>query len=103
MIGSTVPRSRFATGVDVPKRSAAVSAASRPSSIHCILATDRFPSYSPEAAAPMIRLATFLFLTAIFLPTLAMAEPFSGRLVDLTHSFGADTIFWPTEEGFVLE
>lgn len=26
-----------------------------------------------------------------------------GRLVDLTHSFGEDTIYWPTAEGFVLE
>jgi kynurenine formamidase len=27
-----------------------------------------------------------------------------GRLVELTHAFGADTIFWPTDEqGFVLE
>jgi kynurenine formamidase len=25
------------------------------------------------------------------------------RLVDLTHAFDASTIFWPTEEGFVLE
>jgi kynurenine formamidase len=27
----------------------------------------------------------------------------AGRLVDLTHPFDAETIFWPTEEGFVLE
>ncbi|UCE85935.1 MAG: cyclase family protein [Deltaproteobacteria bacterium] len=27
----------------------------------------------------------------------------SGRVVDLSHAFDADTIFWPTEEGFVLE
>lgn len=27
----------------------------------------------------------------------------AGRLVDLTHSFGADTIYWPTEKGFELE
>jgi kynurenine formamidase len=26
-----------------------------------------------------------------------------GELVDLTHAFDEDTIFWPTEEGFVLE
>jgi kynurenine formamidase len=26
-----------------------------------------------------------------------------GRVIDLSHAFGADTIFWPTEEGFVLE
>jgi kynurenine formamidase len=25
------------------------------------------------------------------------------RVVDLSHPFGAETIFWPTEEGFVLE
>ena len=26
-----------------------------------------------------------------------------GRVVDLSHAYDADTIFWPTEEGFVLE
>jgi len=34
----------------------------------------------------------------------AGAPPFpAGRLVDLSHPFDADTVFWPTEEGFVLE
>jgi len=27
----------------------------------------------------------------------------AGRVVDLSHPFGAETIYWPTEEGFVLE
>jgi len=27
----------------------------------------------------------------------------AGRIVDLTHAFDAETIYWPTEEGFVLE
>ena len=49
----------------------------------------------------MIRLA--IFLSTLLASTSAMAEPLTGRFVDLTHSFGADTIFWPTEEGFVLE
>jgi len=26
-----------------------------------------------------------------------------GPALDLTHAFGADTLYWPTEEGFVLE
>lgn len=29
--------------------------------------------------------------------------PDARRIVDLSHAFGADTIFWPTEEGFVHE
>ena len=33
----------------------------------------------------------------------AGAEPLAGKLVDLSHAFDADTIYWPTEEGFVLE
>lgn len=33
----------------------------------------------------------------------ASAETPARRLVDLTHAFGADTIFWPTEAGFVHE
>ncbi len=31
------------------------------------------------------------------------SDPFSGEIIDLTHSFGEDTIFWPTAEGFKLE
>jgi kynurenine formamidase len=34
--------------------------------------------------------------------TLASGE-LTGRIVDLTHAFDSETIFWPTEEGFVLE
>jgi kynurenine formamidase len=34
--------------------------------------------------------------------TLASGE-LAGRIVDLTHAFDSDTIYWPTEEGFVLE
>jgi len=34
--------------------------------------------------------------------TLASGEPV-GRIIDLTHAFDSETIFWPTEEGFVLE
>jgi len=33
---------------------------------------------------------------------LASAE-LGGRVIDLTHAFDSETIFWPTEEGFVLE
>ena len=33
----------------------------------------------------------------------ARAEEPQRTLVDLTHPFDADTIYWPTEEGFVLE
>jgi kynurenine formamidase len=33
----------------------------------------------------------------------ARAELPEGRIVDLTHAFDADTIFWPTEPGFALE
>jgi kynurenine formamidase len=34
--------------------------------------------------------------------TSVSAEP-GDRIVDLTHAFDSETIFWPTEEGFVLE
>ena len=36
-------------------------------------------------------------------PVSAAAAFAAGRWIDLTHAFGADTIFWPTEKGFVLE
>ena len=43
----------------------------------------------------------------LLLATPACAEshagPLGGRLVELSHPFDAETIYWPTEEGFVLE
>jgi kynurenine formamidase len=30
-------------------------------------------------------------------------NPLKDRVVDLTHSFGSDTIYWPTERGFQFE
>jgi kynurenine formamidase len=53
-----------------------------------------------------------LRFNAIFLalasPVVASAQsgilPWAGySVVDMTHSFGPDTIYWPTEEGFELE
>ncbi len=45
-----------------------------------------------------------LFPLYIFLGcTPPESDPLSGEIVDLTHSFGEDTIFWPTAEGFKLE
>jgi kynurenine formamidase len=31
------------------------------------------------------------------------ADPFAGRVVDLTHAYDEQTVFWPTAEGFKLE
>lgn len=48
-------------------------------------------------------------LTTIFLGGFALTgcarrmELSSGKFVDLTHSFDEQTIYWPTEKGFVLE
>jgi kynurenine formamidase len=48
-----------------------------------------------------------LVLVALLSTALACASPPlrlpEGRVIDLSHAFGADTIYWPTEEGFVLE
>ncbi|HVE13938.1 MAG TPA: cyclase family protein, partial [Elusimicrobiota bacterium] len=48
----------------------------------------------------MKRLLAFLLCLA---PALARAQTVKGRLVDLTHPFDSQTIFWPTENGFQLE
>jgi kynurenine formamidase len=37
------------------------------------------------------------------IPAFAAAEFPKGRIVDLSHPYGAETIFWPTEEGFSLQ
>ena len=31
------------------------------------------------------------------------ADPFAGTLVDLSHAYDEQTVFWPTAEGFKLE
>jgi len=47
--------------------------------------------------------ASILGLAGVALcATLASGE-LAGRIIDLTHAFDSETIFWPTEEGFVLE
>ncbi len=48
-------------------------------------------------------------LATVFLGVLALAgcahktELPSGKLIDLTHSFDEQTIYWPTEKGFEFE
>ena len=47
-------------------------------------------------------------LVIVFVLGLSYSKPIraelssDGRLIDLTHSFGEDTIYWPTEKGFQL-
>ena len=62
--------------------------------------------------AERARPALFVFVLALALPALAggcrgpLAAPGPGLgagIVDLSHPFDAATLFWPTEEGFVLE
>src|SRR5215218_6559026 len=33
----------------------------------------------------------------------AAPDPFAGRLVDLSHAYDEQTVFWPTADGFKLE
>lgn len=47
--------------------------------------------------------AIALSLAASLAPRAAQSEESPRTLVDLTHPFDAGTIYWPTEEGFVLE
>jgi kynurenine formamidase len=47
-------------------------------------------------------------VVALAIPVAATAQsanpPWAGySIIDMTHSFGAETIYWPTEEGFELE
>jgi kynurenine formamidase len=62
---------------------------------------------SPAPEDPAVPRATRLFLIALLAGACAQprgADPFANStLVDLSHAFDADTVFWPTEEGFVLE
>jgi kynurenine formamidase len=50
-----------------------------------------------------MRFVHFILAAALVWLTTSMAHAIqSDRLVDLTHPFDAQTIYWPTEEGFKL-
>ncbi|HEY6188574.1 MAG TPA: cyclase family protein [Pyrinomonadaceae bacterium] len=44
-----------------------------------------------------------LFSTLLILSLREKSEFPGGRIIDLSHSFDAETIYWPTEDGFRLE
>jgi hypothetical protein len=49
-------------------------------------------------------LAGFLLAACAAVHGAAPADPFAGgRWVDLTHDYAADTLYWPTADGFALE
>src|SRR3990172_4315243 len=52
----------------------------------------------------MSQSATFAsILLAVFCTRVAMAQPAaSQQMIDLTHPFDEQTIYWPTEDGFKL-
>jgi hypothetical protein len=55
----------------------------------------------------IMRMKNFLVAMSLVLVLLCLhpaghAED-AGRLVDLTHRFNADTIYWPTEKGFQFQ
>ena len=54
---------------------------------------------------PFPRASALLLLLAARLPAAsAPADPFAGgRWVDLSHDYAADTLYWPTADGFALE
>ena len=52
--------------------------------------------------APRVLVTVFLGVLALTGCAPRMELP-SGKLIDLTHSFDEQTIFWPTEKGFELE
>ena len=47
--------------------------------------------------------AALVAIIALLVAAPVAAEDAGRTLVDLSHAFDADTIYWPTEEGFVLE
>ena len=50
----------------------------------------------------MMWLFWLVLVTGLATPASAL-ELDAARLVDLTHSFDADTIYWPTAKPFLLE
>ena len=55
-------------------------------------------------AMPVVAIVAGCGPTVTPRPAACTAAAFAaGRWIDLTHAFGADTIFWPTEQGFRLD
>ncbi|MFC1690087.1 cyclase family protein [Pseudomonadota bacterium] len=44
-----------------------------------------------------------ILFSALLLLTMAQALAGETRIIDLTHSFNAETVYWPTASGFELE
>lgn len=52
----------------------------------------------------MKRLCLLLFSSLVIFSCQSASPPFPvGRVIDLSHAFDSETIFWPTAEGFRLE
>ncbi len=56
-----------------------------------------------SAGGSIARVFSILGLAGIALGATLASGELVGRIIDLTHAFDSETIFWPTEEGFVLE
>jgi kynurenine formamidase len=56
-----------------------------------------------SAGGFIARALSILGLAGIALGATLASGELAGRIIDLTHAFDSETIFWPTEEGFVLE
>src|SRR6185369_2561271 len=52
-----------------------------------------------DRAATLGAMTRWLMLALLAASAPAMAD----RVIDLSHAYDADTIYWPTESGFVLE
>jgi kynurenine formamidase len=59
------------------------------------------PASSPARIAPALVLLALCASCGHLRPD--GPDALRGEIVDLTHAFDAETIYWPTEEGFVLE
>jgi kynurenine formamidase len=58
----------------------------------------------PKATSPILALCLLAAVVGTSpAPASAAAPALPGTLVDLTHAFDADTIYWPTAESFRLE
>lgn len=55
-------------------------------------------------ALEMTKVCLLLFSSFLILSCKAAPPEFpSGKVIDLSHAYGEETIFWPTEDGFRLE
>jgi len=51
----------------------------------------------------ILKISSFFFIFTIFFPAISFGNNFEGKILDMTYSFGNNSIYWPTGQSFQIE